>query len=117
MYNFSSLKPKNIQFLGSSLNDLREFPVSACREAGFQLDKVQHGEEPSHYKPMPTIGRGVREIRIQDAAGAFRVIYIAKFADMVYVLHCFQKKTQKTSQTDLAIAETRYRDLLKELGR
>ena len=103
--------------MGSSLNDLREFPVSACREAGFQLDKVQHGEEPSHYKPMPTIGRGVREIRIQDAAGAFRVIYIAKFADMVYVLHCFQKKTQKTSQTDLAIAETRYRDLLKELGR
>ena len=66
---------------------------------------------------MPAIGQGVREIRIQDAAGAFRVIYIAKFADTVYVLHCFQKKTQKTSQTDLTIAETRYRDLIKELGR
>jgi phage-related protein len=65
---------------------------------------------------MNTVGRGVREIRIRDAAGAFRVLYVAKFNDAVYVLHCFQKKTQKTSKTDLNLASQRYRDLLKELG-
>lgn len=65
---------------------------------------------------MPTIGQGVQEIRIRDAAGAFRVIYIAKFADAIYVLHCFQKKTQRTAKTDLELAVRRYRDLMKELG-
>jgi phage-related protein len=58
----------------------------------------------------------VREIRIRDAAGAFRVVYVAKFANAVYVLHCFQKKTQKTSKADLDLAEKRYRDLVKEIG-
>lgn len=65
---------------------------------------------------MNTVGQGVTEIRIRDAAGAFRVIYVAKFADTVYVLHCFQKKTEKTSKADLNLAATRYRDLLKELN-
>jgi len=67
-------------------------------------------------KPMNTVGRGVREIRIRDAAGAFRVLYVAKFDDAVYVLHCFQKKAQKPSKADLNLAAQRYRDLLKELG-
>lgn len=66
---------------------------------------------------MSSVGRGTLEIRIRDAAGAFRVLYVAKFDDAVYVLHCFQKKTQKTGKADLAIAAQRYRDLLKELGR
>jgi phage-related protein len=65
---------------------------------------------------MNTVGQGVREIRIRDAAGAFRVMYVAKFDDAVYVLHCFQKKTQKTSKADLNLAARRYRELLKELG-
>jgi phage-related protein len=65
---------------------------------------------------MPRIGSGVQEIRIRDAAGAYRVIFVAKFADAVYVLHCFKKKTQKTSKTDVDLAERRYRDLTKELG-
>ena len=65
---------------------------------------------------MNTVGRGVREIRIREAAGAFRVLYVAKFEDAVYVLHCFQKKTQKTSKADLNVAGQRYRDLLRELG-
>ena len=64
---------------------------------------------------MIAVGQGVREIRIRDAVGAFRVIYIAKFADAVYVLHCFQKKTEKTSRADVDLAAKRYRDLLKEL--
>ena len=65
---------------------------------------------------MKTVGQGVKEIRIRDAAGAFRIIYVAKFADAVYVLHCFQKKTEKTSKADLGLASKRYRDLVKELG-
>ena len=106
---------KPVEFRGSSLDDLREFPVAARREAGYQLDQVQQGHEPDDWKPMPRIGSGVKEIRIRDTAGAFRVIYVAKFADAVYVLHCFKKKTQKTSKTDVDLAEKRYRDLTKEL--
>ena len=109
--------PKPVKFRGSALNDLRAFPAPARREAGHQLDQVQHGQEPDDWKPMPTIGQGVREIRIRDIAGAFRVVYVAKFADAVYVLHCFQKKTPKTSKSDLDLAESRYRDLLKEQGK
>ena len=106
---------KLVEFRGSALTDLRTFPVSARREAGYQLDQVQHGGEPDDWKPMSTIGQGVREIRIRDENGAFRVIYIAKFADAVYVLHCFQKKTQKTNKADIDLAAKRYRDLVKEL--
>jgi phage-related protein len=109
--------PKPVKFRGSALDDLRSFPLAARREAGFQLDQVQHGQEPDDWKPMPTLGPGVREIRIRDASGAFRIIYVAKFADAVYVLHCFQKKTQKTSKPDVDLAESRYRELLKELGK
>lgn len=107
--------PKPLAFRGSSQDDLRAFPTAAKREAGHQLDQVQHGFEPDDWKPMPTIGSGVREIRVRDVAGAFRVIYVAKFADAVYVLHCFQKKTEKTSKLDIELASKRYRDLKMEL--
>ena len=107
---------KPIEFRGNSLDDLRAFPIAARREAGHQLDLVQNGQEPDDWKPMNTVGHGVKEIRIRDAAGAFRILYVAKFADAVYVLHCFQKKTAKTSKTDLDLAAKRYRDLLKELN-
>lgn len=108
---------KAVIFRGSTLDDLRAFPPSARRKAGHQLDQVQNGREPDDWKPMNTVGRGVQEIRIKDAAGAFRVLFVAKLADAVYVLHCFQKKTQKTSKTDLDLAAKRYRDLLQELSR
>ncbi len=107
---------KPIEFLGSALDELRAFPVLSRREAGYQLDQVQRGLEPDDWKPMTIIGQGVREIRIRDAAGAFRIIYVAKFADAIYVLHCFQKKTQKTNKVDFNKAEKRYRDLTKELN-
>lgn len=110
-----SFTPKPVTFRGASLEDLRAFPASARREAGYQLDKVQNGEPPADWKPMAAVGQGVQEIRIRDEAGAFRVIYVAKFVDAVYVLHCFQKKTQATSKADLDLAEKRYRDLVKEL--
>ena len=106
---------KYVEFRGSSLDDLRSFPLSAKRDAGHQLNQVQNGQEPDDWKPMNTVGQGVKEIRIRDATGAFRIMYVAKFPDAVYVLHCFQKKTEKTSKSDLDLATTRYRDLLKEL--
>lgn len=111
------LDSKPVEFRGSSLDDLRAFPLTARREAGHQLDQVQNGLEPDDWKPMNTVGQGVKEIRIRDTRGAFRVVYVAKFADAVYVLHCFQKKTEQTSKTDVDVAANRYRDLLKELGR
>jgi phage-related protein len=102
---------KELIFLGDSLERLREFPEAARKEAGVQLHKVQQGFEPSDWKPMATVGKGVREIRIRDEAGAFRVLYIAKMEDAVYVLHVFQKKTQQTAKRDLDIAATRLRQI------
>jgi phage-related protein len=109
--------PKPVKFRGNSLDELRSFPEDAKREAGHQLDQVQNGQEPDDWKPMTSIGKGVKEIRVRDAAGAFRVVYVAKFADAVYVLHCFQKKSEKTSKVDLELSEKRYRELLEELGK
>lgn len=107
---------KRLEFRGSALDDLRAFPLEARREAGYQLDKVQTGLDPSDWKPMTTVGPGVREIRIRGRDGAFRVIYVAKLSGAVYVLHCFQKKTQATAKADLDLATSRYRDLVKELN-
>lgn len=110
-------RTKVVEFRGGSLDDLRAFPMSARKEAGYQLDQVEQGFDPDDWKPMNTVGQGVREIRIRDETGAFRVIYVAKFADVIYVLHCFQKKTQATSKADLELAMKRYRDLMQELKR
>jgi phage-related protein len=106
------LKP--IEFLGDSLAVLRRFPEVARRRAGYQLDRVQRGLEPDDWKPMNSIGAGVREIRIREASGAFRIVYVTKFAGTVHVLHCFQKKSQKTSAIDIETATRRYRELQKE---
>ena len=80
--------------------DLRAFPLTARREAGYQLEQVQNGREPDDWKPMNPVGRGAKEIRIRDEAGAFRVLYVAKFADAIYVLYCFQQKTEKRAGAD-----------------
>lgn len=106
---------KTVEFRGSSLADLRDFPDPAKRESGYQIDKVQHGLEPDDWKPMETIGAGVKEIRVKDDSGIYRVLYVAKFAESVYVLHCFKKTTPKTSKADKDLAAKRYKDLLKEL--
>src|SRR4051794_1857691 len=102
---------KPVIFIGSSLADLRAFPDRLRHDAGFQLERVQRGLDPDDWKAMPTIGQGVREIRVRDASGAFRVIYLASFADAVYVLHAFAKKTQRTSPRDLALAQSRFKEL------
>jgi phage-related protein len=107
---------KQLVWLGDSLERLREFPAEARREAGFQLERVQAGGMPIDWKPMPSVGLGVNELRVR-VGGAFRVMYIAKLADAVYVLHAFQKKTQKTAAVDIALARTRFSQLVKETRR
>ncbi|MDP1772922.1 MAG: type II toxin-antitoxin system RelE/ParE family toxin [Methylobacter sp.] len=92
---------------------MRKFPEDVRQDAGYQLDKVQHGEYPDDYKPMPAIGKGVEEIRLRDDTGIFRVIYTARLADAVYVLHAFQKKTQATTKHDVELASKRYAELLR----
>ena len=104
---------KGIEFLGASLKMVREFPALAKREAGHQLDRVQRGLDPTDWKPMTSVGQGVREIRIQHE-GQYRVIYVATFKEKVYVLHAFQKKTQKTSRQDLDAAKRALNEVLRE---
>lgn len=105
---------KPVRFLGDSLQCLRDFPVDARQDAGYQLDKVQRGLQPDDFKPMPTIGKGVEEIRIRDDSGIYRVIYTARFVDAVIVLHAFQKKTQRTSQRDIEIGKARFREMMRD---
>jgi phage-related protein len=99
---------KPVRFIGSAKGDLTAFPKSARIRAGHELFMVQVGRDPDDWKPMSTVGPGACEIRVRDEAGAFRVIYVAKFGDAIYVLHAFQKKTQKTSRADLKLARRRY---------
>jgi phage-related protein len=101
---------KPLRFIGSSLDDLRDFPAEARRQAGFELYAVQRELEPSDWKPMTAIGKGAREIRIH-VLGEWRVLYVAKFADAVYVLHSFQKKSRKTRREDVEIARQRYQQI------
>ncbi|MGB7101890.1 MAG: type II toxin-antitoxin system RelE/ParE family toxin [Xanthobacteraceae bacterium] len=102
---------KPIEFAGDSLERLRAFPATARRGAGYQLDRVQRGLEPDDWKPMRAIGQGVRELRIRDRAGAFRVIYLAALSDRIVVLHAFLKKTQRTEKYDIELAAKRFREL------
>jgi phage-related protein len=99
------LKP--LAFVGSSRERLRAFPDDARRRAGFELDQVQRGLLPTDWKPMPSVGSGVMEIRIHTTAG-HRVFFVAKFPEAVYVLHAFEKKRPKTSKRDLEIGRARF---------
>ena len=101
---------KSLEFVGSSLNDLKAFPAEARRASGFELGFIQQGLDPSDWKPMNEVGAGVREIRIH-VLGEWRVLYVAKLTEAVYVLHAFQKKTQKTRKEDIELARRRYRQI------
>ena len=105
---------KPIRFLGDSLKRLREFQEDARQDAGYQLDKVQRGLQPDDFKPMPSIGRGVEEIRVWDDSGTYRVIYTARMENEVIVLHAFQKKTQTTSTKDIELAKRRWARWIEE---
>jgi len=102
---------KDLEFAGSSKDDLMSFPEEARRDAGFQLHFVQAGQEPADWKPMTSVGPGVIELRIHKQ-GEWRIIYVAKFQNRVSVLHAFQKKTQKTRKADIDLAQERYREVV-----
>src|ERR1035441_7518518 len=95
---------KQMRWVGSAYDDLLAFPKDARKEAGFQLGKVQAGLDPADWKPCDDAGAGTREIRIKEASGIYRVLYVAKLEEAIYVLHCFQKKTQVASKQDKAVA-------------
>jgi phage-related protein len=104
------MNPKSLMFVGSSLDDLRNFPEEARRAAGFELRAVQNGFVPRDWKAMQSIGSGVKEIRIH-VLGEWRVIYVAKLSDAIYVLHAFQKKGQKTNKNDIELARKRFKQI------
>ncbi len=103
------LKP--IEWLGSSKEDLRDFPMVARQRAGYQLELIQEGDEPADWKPMEAVGPGTREIRIKCKDGAFRVFYVVNRPDAIYVLHAFRKTTEKTEKCDIDLAKARYKSL------
>ena len=106
---------KEIEFVGSSLDDLRAFPSTARRDCGFELSKVQEGRDPTSWKPMSSIGSGVRDIRVKEEGGAYRVIYVANLKNAIYVLHCFVKKSERTPKPDIDLAKHRLRELIGRL--
>lgn len=104
---------KPVVFLGDSLSAIRAFPDDARRVVGYQIGRVQHGKDPDDWKPFPAIGANVREIRIRERSGAFRVIYQATLPEAVLILSAFKKKTQKTPQREIEKATARLNDYLK----
>jgi phage-related protein len=98
---------KPLKFVGSALDELRRFPIDARRSVGHELWQVQMGLLPTDFRPMPSVGGGCYEIRVHTGE-EWRVIYVAKFADAIYVLHAFQKKSRATARHDLEIARKRY---------
>ena len=97
-------------WLGASLASVRGFPSAARIEVGFQLWRVQLGLLPNDWKPLPLVGRGVREIRIHTGT-EHRVIYVADRPEAIYVLHTFQKRSQKTMRRDIELARWRLEQL------
>ena len=104
---------KPVRFVGDALAELRAFPQAVRHDAGYQLHRVQTGEQPAVFKPRPMIGLGVEELRVRDATGAYRVIYTARMADAVYVLHAFQKKTQLTAPGNIELARQRFKQVMR----
>lgn len=105
---------KPIYWVGTSYQDLLSFSVAAKQQAGYQLHRIQNGLEPDNWKPLSTIGAGVKEIRIKEKEGIYRIIYVAKLKNRIYVLHAFQKKTQKIRKQDIDIAKVRYSAISQE---
>lgn len=107
-------KEKPVEFCGDSLERLRDFPDAARQRMGYQVGRLQAGEQPDDFKPMKTVGTGVYEIRVKDDTNEFRSFYIAKRRDAIYILHCFQKKTEQTAPADIALGKKRLKELPPE---
>jgi phage-related protein len=104
---------KPVEWLGDSRKMVQAFPSFGAARAGFELRNIQLGVQPNDSKPLASVGRGVEELRVWDESGTYRLIYIARLEEAVYVLHAFQKKTQQTSQRDVALARARFEQLMR----
>ena len=102
---------KEVVWMGTSKTDFKVFPAAVMDDMGHQLFLVQCGIAPNDWKPMTTVGAGVRKIRVKDVAGTFRAVYLANRPEAVYVLHCFQKKTEQTAQREIDLARKRLKDI------
>jgi len=100
---------------GDSLNVLRSFPRSVREDLGNDLRRLQDGEKPINSRPMKSIGKRVYELKQQDGRGWYRLIYLSKVGDTIYILHCFRKQSRKTSQKDLSVAKERLKNVLARL--
>lgn len=109
------VKQKELHWVGTSLKDLKGFPTSVKQMAGYQIRRVQGGLAPSDWKPMSTVGTGVKEIRIKEDRNAYRVFYYVETKTGIYILHAFQKKTQKTEQKDITLAKRRYKEVQRTI--
>src|SRR5690349_9372613 len=105
------MKERDLHWLGSSFEDLKNFPADAMSDAGFQLRKVQKDKEPDDWKPVATVGVGIREIRITAERGEYRVFYAIKLPGLVHILHCFHKTSEQTAQRDIKKGRLAYRQL------
>ncbi len=103
---------KSIHWLGDTYRAVKAYPVTVRQNIGYNLDKVQRGLEAEDWKPMQSVGRGVKEIRIHEEK-EYRILYVAKFAEVIYVLHSFVKKTQQTAQKDIELGRQRYSEMMK----
>ena len=104
---------KPIRFLGDSLKRLRDFSAPVRQDAGYQLDRIQRGLRPFDSKPIQSVGRGVEELSIWDESGTYRIFFIARLCDAIYVLHSFSKKTQETPKRDIELAKIRFSELMR----
>ena len=107
---------KPVRFVGDTLQAIRNFPVAAKNKAGYQLERVQRGLDPQDWKPIRSIGAGLREFRVRDESGAFRVIYLATLPEAIYVPHAFHKNTQQTARGDIELAARRFRQVNRSTG-
>lgn len=107
---------KPLVWIGDSLENVRGFAVAARKQTGFELWEIQQGKPPSDWKPLTPVGPGVRELRV-GSERAYRVVYVAALSEAVYVLHAFEKRSQKTSKLDIDLARARFRALIQERGR
>jgi phage-related protein len=107
------MKLKPVEFWGTSKEDLKTFPSDVIKQMGYQLHRVQRGLDPDNYGIIKEVGAGAKEIRIKDADGWYRTIYVGKFQDAIYVLHAFKKKTNTTSKKDIDLALARYKEIIR----
>jgi phage-related protein len=101
----------DVDWLGDSRDVVRGYARDVRVAIGNELRLLQTGEKPVHARPLKTVGRGVWELKISEAEGQFRVVYVVKRNDRIYVLHAFQKKTQQTPQRDIDLAKARFKEI------